>query len=132
MQSVSSYYSIQHAEKTISSALKANRLRIIHWANWGTTLALLNGCTVVVLLWATDSDRVKRQKKLVTLCAWCCLSKRITGSLIMFSRLISGWGNKPEKQYPSLTAMLRVFLSCHHYDFGNTIEEMLQRYIDHQ
>lgn len=33
MQSVSSYYSLQHAEKAISSALKANRLKIIHWAN---------------------------------------------------------------------------------------------------
>lgn len=35
MQSVSSYYSLQHAEKAISLALKANRLKIIHWANWG-------------------------------------------------------------------------------------------------
>jgi len=50
----------------------------------------------------------------------------------MFSRLIRSWGNKPEKQYPALTGMLRVFLSCHHDDYGNTIEEMLQSYIDYQ
>ena len=50
----------------------------------------------------------------------------------MFSRLIRGWGNQPEKQFPALTGMLRVFLSCHHDDFGNTIEEMLKSYIDHQ
>ena len=49
----------------------------------------------------------------------------------MFSRLIRGWGNKPEKQYPALTGMLRVFLSCHHDDFGNTLEEMLQSYVTH-
>ncbi len=49
----------------------------------------------------------------------------------MFSRLIRGWGDKPVKQYPALTGMLRVFLSCHHDDFGNTLEEMLQSYIDH-
>ncbi|KDA95822.1 MULTISPECIES: contact-dependent growth inhibition system immunity protein [Pantoea] len=49
----------------------------------------------------------------------------------MFSRLIRGWGDKPEKQYPALTGMLRVFLSCHHDDFGSTLEEMLQSYIDH-
>ncbi|WP_210478305.1 RNase A-like domain-containing protein [Pantoea ananatis] len=34
MSSVSSYYSVEIAEKAISSALKANRLKIIHWANW--------------------------------------------------------------------------------------------------
>ncbi len=50
----------------------------------------------------------------------------------MCSRLIRGWGNKPEKQYPALTGMLRVFLSCHHDDYGNTIEEMLQSYMDYQ
>lgn len=50
----------------------------------------------------------------------------------MCSRLIRGWGNKPEKQYPALTGMLRVFLSCHHDDYGNNIEEMLQSYIDYQ
>ncbi|WP_158784628.1 contact-dependent growth inhibition system immunity protein [Pantoea sp. BAV 3049] len=50
----------------------------------------------------------------------------------MFSRLIPGWGKKPEKEYPALTGMLRVFLSCHHDDFGTTIEEMLQSYIDSQ
>ncbi|WP_144812264.1 MULTISPECIES: contact-dependent growth inhibition system immunity protein [Enterobacteriaceae] len=50
----------------------------------------------------------------------------------MFSRLIRSWGNKPEKQYPALSGMLRVFLSCHHDDYGNTIEEMLQSYIDYQ
>ncbi|MER2046212.1 MAG: contact-dependent growth inhibition system immunity protein [Pantoea agglomerans] len=49
----------------------------------------------------------------------------------MFSRLIRGWGDKPVKQYPALTGMLRVFLSCRHDDFGNTLEEMLQSYIDH-
>jgi len=35
MQSVSSYYSVQQAEKAISSALKANRIKIIYWANSG-------------------------------------------------------------------------------------------------
>lgn len=35
MHSVSSYYSTQIAEKAVSSALKANRLKIIYWANWG-------------------------------------------------------------------------------------------------
>jgi len=50
----------------------------------------------------------------------------------MFSRLIPGWGNKPEKKYPALVGMLRVFLSCHHDDFGTTIEEMLNSYIEHQ
>jgi len=35
MQSVSSYYSTQIAEKSVSSALKANRLKIIYWANRG-------------------------------------------------------------------------------------------------
>ncbi|MDU5455260.1 MAG: contact-dependent growth inhibition system immunity protein [Pseudescherichia vulneris] len=50
----------------------------------------------------------------------------------MFSRLLRGWDNKPEKQYPALTGMLRVFLSCHHDDYGNTMEEMLQSYIDYQ
>lgn len=35
MQSVSSYYSVQQAEKVISSALKANRIKIIYWANSG-------------------------------------------------------------------------------------------------
>ncbi|KAF6683830.1 MULTISPECIES: RNase A-like domain-containing protein [Pantoea] len=41
MHSVSSYYSVQIAEKAISSALKANRLRIIHWANWGNNASPL-------------------------------------------------------------------------------------------
>lgn len=50
----------------------------------------------------------------------------------MFSRLIPGWGKKTEKEYPALTGMLRVFLSCHHDDFGNSIEEVLKNYIDHQ
>jgi len=50
----------------------------------------------------------------------------------MFSRLLRGWDNKPEKQYPALTGMLRVFLSCHHDDYGNILEEMLQSYIDYQ
>lgn len=35
MLSVSSYYSTQIAEKSVSSALKANRLKIIYWANRG-------------------------------------------------------------------------------------------------
>jgi len=34
MQSVSSYFSYELAEKATSSALKANRLKIIYWANW--------------------------------------------------------------------------------------------------
>jgi len=50
----------------------------------------------------------------------------------MFSRPVRGWGNKPEKQHPALTSILRVFLSCHHDDYGNTVEEMLQSYIDYQ
>lgn len=41
MHSVSSYYSVQIAEKAISSALKANRLSIIHWANWGNNASPL-------------------------------------------------------------------------------------------
>ncbi|MFV9711397.1 MULTISPECIES: RNase A-like domain-containing protein [unclassified Pantoea] len=41
MHSVSSYYSVQIAEKAISSALKANRLRIIHWGNWGNNASPL-------------------------------------------------------------------------------------------
>ena len=35
MQSVSSFYSMEHAEKAISAALRLNRLKIIYWANWG-------------------------------------------------------------------------------------------------
>lgn len=34
MLSVSSYYSVELAEKAINSAFKANRLKIIYWANW--------------------------------------------------------------------------------------------------
>ena len=50
----------------------------------------------------------------------------------MFSRPIPGWGKKTEKKYPALAGMLRVFLSCHHDDFGTSIEEILQNYIDYQ
>ncbi|MEB6561178.1 hypothetical protein MXL17_10090 [Klebsiella aerogenes] len=35
MRSVSSFYSVQHAEKAISSALKANKLKVVYWANSG-------------------------------------------------------------------------------------------------
>lgn len=35
MRSVSSFYSVQQAEQVISNALKANRLKIIYWANSG-------------------------------------------------------------------------------------------------
>ncbi|RSB28006.1 hypothetical protein EGK68_20970 [Enterobacter cloacae] len=35
MRSVSSFYTVQHAETAISSALKANRLKVIYWANSG-------------------------------------------------------------------------------------------------
>lgn len=35
MSSVSSFYSVQQAEQVISNALKANRLKIIYWANSG-------------------------------------------------------------------------------------------------
>lgn len=50
----------------------------------------------------------------------------------MFSLLTRGWGNHPEKQFPALTGMLRVFLSRHHDDFGVSIDEMIQSYIEHQ
>nr|WP_270221072.1 RNase A-like domain-containing protein [Kosakonia cowanii] len=33
MQSTSSFFKLEQAEKVISSALKANRLKILHWAN---------------------------------------------------------------------------------------------------
>jgi len=33
---VSSFYTVQHAEKAISSTLKANRLKVLYWANFGS------------------------------------------------------------------------------------------------
>ncbi len=36
MQSVSSFYSVQQAEKVVSSAMRANRLKIIYWANFSS------------------------------------------------------------------------------------------------
>lgn len=50
----------------------------------------------------------------------------------MLSRLIRGWGKKKPKDYPAVKGMLRVFLSSRHDDFGNSIKEILESYMDYR
>lgn len=49
----------------------------------------------------------------------------------MFSRLTHIWDKKPGRKYPVMKDMLTIYFSNEHDDFGNSINEIIDRYRDY-